>query len=406
MSDPTIGILGPISLEDYRDHLPERCFAAGYPRGLGGTPVNLMVRELLGRGRRVVVFSLDPSVTEERVFEGDRLRICVGPYTTRRAQTYFKRERRYLLDAIRRERPDLLSAHWTYEFALPAIASGIPHVVTARDAPWRILRRNFIPYRMVRTVMAYHAMRLARRMVAVSPYIADHLHRFGFHSGPIDVIPNGLPEAFFERPAGRPAGRAAEGAPTFASIFSGGWEGLKNGAKAMEAFATVRRSLPAARLLMIGDQCGPDGPAAAWARGRGFDAGIDFLGRLPYAAVKDTLARAADVLVHPSLEESFGMTLIEAAAVGVPAIAGRASGAVSWVLGDCGVLVDVRSSDDIAQAMLHLGTDAGARRRLGEAARTSVRERFSIGKTMDRYEEIFEQLARSGPVGSGAMTAD
>jgi hypothetical protein len=38
-------------------------------------------------------------------------------------------------EALQREQPDILSAHWTYEFAAAAIATGIPHVVTAHDAP-------------------------------------------------------------------------------------------------------------------------------------------------------------------------------------------------------------------------------------------------------------------------------
>ena len=403
MNSPTIGVLGPIALEEYREFLPEHCFAPGAPRGLGGASINLNVRELLRRGRRVVVFSLDPSLTEERVFEGERLKICLGPYTDQRARVYFRRERDYLLSALRRERPDVLSAHWTYEFALAAIASGIPHLVTARDAPWVILRHNPSPYRMVRTAMAYHAARLTRRMAAVSPHVARHLHRYGFHSRPIDVIPNGVPPEFF-RP---PAGREPDGTLTFASIFSGGWRGLRNGASAIEAFAMARPALPAARLLLIGDECAADGPAAAWARARGFDAGIEFLGRMPYAAVMGTLARKVDVLVHPALEESFGMVLLEAAAAGVPIIAGKASGAVPWVLGDGahGVLVDVRSPPEIAAAMRRLGTDADARRHLAAAARDAMRDRFDIGRTMDRYEDIFEQLAWAGSRGSGSHGA-
>lgn len=394
MSSPTIGVLGPIALEEFRDHLPAHGLAPGAPRGLGGAPVNLHVRELLRRGRRVVVFSLDPSVTGESVIKGERLKVCFGPYTDRRARAYFRRERDYLLGALLRERPDVLSAHWTYEFALAAIASGIPHVVTAHDAPWTILRHNPIPYRAVRTVMAYHAARLTHRMVAVSPHVADHLSRYGFHSGPIEIVPNGVPPEFFQAPAAR----QPDGTPTFASVFSGGWRGLRNGARAIEAFARVRRDLPAARLLLIGDECAADGPAAAWARERGFDAGIDFLGRLPYAAVMDTLAHRTDVLVHPALEESFGMVLLEAAAAGVPVIAGKASGAVPWVLGAGahGVLVDVRSPPDIAAAMHRLGTDPQARRALAATARQAMRERFDIRRTTDRYEDIFDQLAHAG----------
>ncbi|MGP2481157.1 hypothetical protein ACTUM2_15085, partial [Listeria monocytogenes] len=84
---------------------------------------------------------------------------------------------------------------------------------------------------------------------AVSPYVADHLRRFGFHAGTIDVIPNALPPALIHAEIARRASGAAE--TVFAGIFSGGWDGLKNGATLIEAFAMVRRHLPGARLLLV-----------------------------------------------------------------------------------------------------------------------------------------------------------
>ena len=51
--------------------------------------------------------------------------------------------------------PDIVHAHWTYEFALGAIESRVPTVVTAHDAPLSILRLNPTPYRLARTVMAW-----------------------------------------------------------------------------------------------------------------------------------------------------------------------------------------------------------------------------------------------------------
>lgn len=393
-SHPRIGVLGPVALADFHDLLPGHDLAGGRLPGLGGPPVHFHVRELLRRGRRVTLFTLDPTISDEHVFETDRLKICVGPYTAHRGRAFFRRERAYLQHALRRERPDILSAHWTYEFALAAIASGIPHVVTAHDAPWRVLRHDLTPYRLVRTAMAYRAGRRAQRLVAVSPQVADHLRRFGFRAGPVDVIPNALPLAL----AGVQAvPRAPGAAPVFAGLFSGGWDGLKNGPRLIEAFAILRRNLPRARLLLVGEQCGTTGPAATWAHARAMDAGVQFLGRQPHRRVVDLLAGEIDVLVHSSLEEAFGMTLIEAGALGVPVIAGRDSGAVPWVLGNgaYGLLVDVRSADAIARAMQDLGENERKRGQLAAAAQQAVRARFDIVPVTDRYEEIFASLARS-----------
>jgi glycosyltransferase involved in cell wall biosynthesis len=392
MNGPLIGMLGPIELGEFRDYLPAHVLAGSHPMGLGGTPVNLLSRELLRRGHRLVIFSLDPSVETEWIAEGERLKICVGPFTPRRARRYFNIETAYLVDAIRREKPDILHAQWTYEYALAAIASGLPHVVTAHDAPLNILRHNFIPYRIVRTLMAYQAARGAQRVVAVSPYVARHLKRFRFHTKPIEVVPNGIPEAQF----GVARGDGSGGLITFATILSV-WSSMKNGKVAIEAFATLRRTLPNARLLMFGDGHASDGPAAEWARVHGWEDGISFIGQRPYSDVMDTLSRKVDILIHPSLEESFGLTLIEAMAHGIPVIGGDHSGAVPWVLGDgkYGVLVDVRSPEKVAAAMLHLAQNGEERLRLGQTAREATRQRFHISRVADSYETIYARLAGS-----------
>jgi L-malate glycosyltransferase len=404
----SIGVLGPIELAEFRDYLYPGALDFSPPRGMGGTPVTLLCKELLRRGHYLVVFSLDPSVESERVFEGQTLKIYFGPYTHGGAPHFFIKERQFLLQAIKRERLTCLHAHFTYKYALSAVESGLPHVVTAHDAPLNCLRHAFIPFttartlrayyktsrsvgfRIVRTSIAYRAARRTQRLVAVSPYVADHLRRYGFHAKPIDVIPNGMPAAYFQRARQRKPGKPF----TFATILVG-WDGLKNGSAAIKAFAKVRRVLPDAQMLMFGKGHSADEAAAVWARERGYDRGIEFIGQVPYGELIDLLSRRVDVLVHPSLEEAHPMPLIEAMSLGIPVVAGSASGGVPWTLGygQYGVLVDVRSPDQIAAAMLRLAQDDQARIQLGAAAHEFVKCRFHIEQVADQYEAIYDQLA-------------
>ena len=156
-----LGICGPLEVEPFRAWLedpPEHL-----PRGLGGTPVVDLARAALTAGWQVVLFSLDPEVQHEVILRGPQLKICMGPFRPRRrARDLFHAERAYLSQTVRTERPDIVHAHWTYEFALGAIESGVPAVVTAHDAPWSILRWNPTPYRLVRTIMAWQVARRAR----------------------------------------------------------------------------------------------------------------------------------------------------------------------------------------------------------------------------------------------------
>jgi hypothetical protein len=73
----TIGLLGCIELAEFRDYLFPGAIKNSPPEVTGGTPVNLLCKELLRR-RQLVVFSLHPSVESERVFEGERLKIYLG----------------------------------------------------------------------------------------------------------------------------------------------------------------------------------------------------------------------------------------------------------------------------------------------------------------------------------------
>lgn len=417
-SGGAIGMLGYIETAAFRDWLePEAIEKA--PPGMGGSPVNLLCQELLRRGRRLVVFSLDPSVKTEYLICGEQLRIHFGP-ATNSASRFFADERRFLARAIATEDLSVLHAHWTYEFALAAIASGLPHVVTAHDAPVNCLRYKFgrpevaAPFRghcarartaaywLIRTLLAYKAARGAQQLVAVSPYVADHLRRYRLRAGQTAVIPNGLPRT----PLARSPSRQPDGCITFATALSQ-WSGLKNGEAAIRAFAAVRGFLPDARMLMFGAGHAADGPAAAWARERGWDAGIEFHGLVPHGELMNLLSRRVDILVHPSLEEAFAMPLIEAMSLGIPVIGGETAGGVPWVLGggQFGLLVDVRAPDEIAAAMLHLARDDVRRAALGAAGREAARQRFSIEKVADEYEAIYAELALRKSRGAASRPA-
>jgi len=387
---PTLAMLGPIELAQFSDMLNPSRLPGTMPKGLGGSPVNLLSRELLRRGWRLLIGTVSPDVRGEVILEGENLKICVGPDRPKHARDFFAGERSYLARVLRREQPDIVHAQWTYEYALAAQASGIPHVVTAHDAPINVLRRNFIPYRIARTLMAYRVLSRARRVVSVSPYVAEHLTRFMFYRGAAEVIPNGMPDSLFSR---RAATRGIGHPLTFATILAG-WGGYKNGQVAIAAFARLRRHLPEAKLIMFGAGHGPDEQAEQWARTRGMEAGIEFVGQQPYEALMSRMENEVDILVHPSLEEAQPMALIEAMALRIPIIGGKTSGGVPWTLnhGEAGLLVDVADPKAVAEAMIRLAEHAGERRELGQRGRDFAETNFHIRIVADAYENIYADL--------------
>lgn len=386
----TIGMVGPSVPREFAEHLA--LSPQDLPAGMGGSPVNLLTGELLKRGWNIKLFTLDPALAKEQVFRGRQLTVCVGPYRPRprhRARDFFAAERSYLQSAIARERPDLLHAQWTYEFALASLSSGLPTLITAHDAPVNVLRHNLTVYRLVRTLMAWKAMRCAQNVVAVSPHVAGHLSRYHFLKGSAVVVPNGLPDSLFSLATRSNANRSSV---HFATVLNG-WGNYKNGQAGIEAFALARRSIADARLFMFGADHGPGEAAERWARERGFHQGIEFVGALPHKALLFRLADSVDVLVHPALEEAQPMSIIEAMSLGIPVIGGEHSGGVPWTLdyGQAGVLVDVKTPSAIAAAMVELASDKGLRAEWGARGRKLAESRYHIGAVADAYEALYRQ---------------
>lgn len=387
-----LGMLGPATPRELREFLEPGTAPESLPPGSSGTPVVLLTRELLRRGQRVVLFMLDATLEREAVFRGPLLTICAGPRRTDHpGRDFFAPERRWLLQAIRREQPDVLHAQWTYEYTLAAQASGLPTVVTAHDAPWSVLRHNPIPFRMARTLMGYRAISRAPRVIAVAPYVANHLRRYMLYRGPRLVIPNGMPAELFERAkVGRePAGKSI----TFAASLVG-WSGRKNGEALIEAFAQLAQRHPESRLLLFGAGHGAGEAGEQWARERGWSAGIEFAGQIAHSELLNRLCADVDVLVHPALEEAQPMALIEAMALGIPVIAGRNSGGVPWTLdeGRAGLLVDVKRPVEIAEAMLDLAENPQDRADWGAKGRRFAQQRFHIAAVTDAWQAQYAEL--------------
>jgi glycosyltransferase involved in cell wall biosynthesis len=338
---------------------------------------------------------------------GDRLTIHVGPFRLRRAaRDGFRIERQFVAETLLRCRPDVVHAHWTYEYALWALAARLPTVIAAHDAPLVILRYNLPTARVgplfaqvptavhwsVRTAMAALVARKATRLIAVSPYVEHHFRHALRYRGEITVSPDMVPSTS-RRPLS-PIERPPDEGIKFLTIHSS-WSALKNGTAAIEAFAEIRAELSHAWLHMIGRGFGPGGPAESWAAERGLGAaGITFVGPLPHDRVLDSLA-TADILVHPSLEESFAMPIAEAQVAGVAVIGGAHSGAVPWTLdyNRADRLADVRSTSSLAGAMRELALDHATRSRLARAGADRARQRRDPERLITPIEALLDAAA-------------
>jgi glycosyltransferase involved in cell wall biosynthesis len=106
--------------------------------------------------------------------------------------------------------------------------------------------------------------------------------------------------------------------------------------------------------------------------------------------------RAADVYVHPTRAESFGLTIAEAMACGTPVVASRVGAVPELIVeGESGLLVDVGEPQGLAIAVSGLLGDAARRQSIGEAGVARIREHFTLERQADAYLAYYAEIAET-----------
>ena len=104
-----------------------------------------------------------------------------------------------------------------------------------------------------------------------------------------------------------------------------------------------------------------------------------------------SVLKSLDLFVLPSVNEGFGIAIIEAMAAGVPVISTNSGGIPDVVEPGTGVLVPAKDSTALAGAIENL-LDADAARAMVIAARRRVEAEFSPAVYVDRLESIYQRL--------------
>jgi glycosyltransferase involved in cell wall biosynthesis len=397
-----IGIAGHIATEHVADLLA--CDASAMPKGFAGAPLTgVLIGELLKQGHKVSAFTTDSSIypqTDVIKATGPNFDFYICPerrrawrfnkYRPGRAIDGFAYEREQLLNTIKMANPDIIHAHWTYEFALAAIKTGIPHLITCHDVPALVLRYTRSPYRAIRYLMARQVFHKGEHFSAVSPYMAAAVKHYT--KIPIDVVPNPLADYVLVR--GRP--RTAPEIKRI-GIICNGWNDLKNPRPALLAFAKIHSTQPSSELHLFGFDFGVGERAQQWCQKQGLTKGMVFHGAIPHKKLIKQL-NDLDLLLHPALEESFCVVIAEAMALGLPIVAGKHTGAVPWVVGIdettnnpcCAVLTDVSDSAAITSAIEEAFDQHYPERSASGYAR--ARQMFASNVISESYMALYREV--------------
>jgi glycosyltransferase involved in cell wall biosynthesis len=160
----------------------------------------------------------------------------------------------------------------------------------------------------------------------------------------------------------------------------------------LRAFAEARLSVPAARLLVVGD--GPErGRLMAFARELGVGGAVRWTGHLDHEAMERALEAAWVQAVPSILEEPFGLVAAEAMMRGT-AVAAAGHGGLSEIVrdGETGVLTTPGDPTALASALASLLGDRARCETMGQAGRAWARERLSLEACAERFLGVYGRI--------------
>lgn len=237
---------------------------------------------------------------------------------------------------------------------------------------------------------------LKPQFIAVATDLAAEAARYLGEGIEVHVLPNGV-DAERYKPADGPAARGelrkrlCWPEKGFIFLYMGRLSPEKRLAPFVESWA---RAIQGARgtcaLALIGEGAEESAIRDAIQRMRaGASVHIDPPMRDPEVAYA-----AADVFVLPSVSEGLSNALLEAMASGLAVLASRVGGTPEVVRdGVSGLLFDADDQAGLARQLGTLLARPEAARSMGLAARQTVLEHFSIGRTAERCEALYVRVS-------------
>jgi phosphatidylinositol alpha-1,6-mannosyltransferase len=248
------------------------------------------------------------------------------------------------------------------------------------------------------------------RIVAVSRFSAGLAERIGVPPNRISVVHPGCDaETFIPKRAEPELLSRVLGARSQDRVILtiGSLVARKGHDMVIRALPMVLRAIPDTTYLIVGDgPCRRD--LEAQARELGVAERVVFAGQvcdaeLPdYYALSDVFIMASREQVEDCTVEGFGIVYLEANACGKPVIGGRSGGVPDAVQdGETGLLVDPRSPEKIARALISLLSDRTRAARMGRVGRARVVQEFSWSRMA---EQVYHVLCSSqGAVSSNNL---
>ena len=287
---------------------------------------------------------------------------------------------------------DILHAHWTYAYALAssAFADTLPVFCTVRD--WTALiwkmesLKNKVTWSVNYVINEQVFSNKKIQFIANSPYTASLIKNK--YKLEVPIIPNPVKDAFLKK--------SDPEYPDNLEIvcIASSNDKRKNVKTLLRAFREIIKKYPNAHLNLIGTPFDSSSPDMSPWKEEGLLENVTLLGKVKHDQLISFLDKAR-LFVTPSLEETFGNTLLESLSRKVPVIAGESSGAIPYVLahGEAGLLCNVGKWEEIYKAIEFLYLNPDKATKLALQGFQMISEKYSEANICNQHVTLYQSKA-------------
>jgi L-malate glycosyltransferase len=288
-----------------------------------------------------------------------------------------------LKKVIRSFKPDILHAHYAYNYGTLGALSGFhPFILSV----WGSDIYKFPKGSRMKEWLIRRNLEKADRILSTSHAMAEETRKYTDKN--IDVTPFGIDLSKF-RPY--PVEREfPEG-----SIVIGTTKALEKiyGIEFLvEAFGRVRKAHRGLSLkLLICSNGSQETMLREKVHNLGLEEDVAFIGNVPHEQIPDWLNKM-DIYAAPSVSESFGVAIIEASACEIPVVVSDVGGLKEVVHdGVTGFRVPQGDMDKAIEAFTRLIIDPGLRKEMGKNGRERVRKLYDWNDNVNTMITIYQQ---------------
>lgn len=241
----------------------------------------------------------------------------------------------------------------------------------------------------------HKSLQQADGIVAVSQYTAKQImEKFGLDKEKIRVIHHGIDLKEWETIEQKSLERTKDSLalPSDFLLFVGAHEPRKNLPRLLKALRIVHDRHQKIPLVLVGRRGRDSAEIENGIRELALGSWVKTLGYVNDSELRN-IYRLASVFVFPSLEEGFGIPLLEAMVCGLPIVASRSS-ALPEIAQDAAVYTDPHDPEDLADKIIRVLKDKRLKEKIVSAGKNRVRffswER-AASETLTFYQDVCQR---------------